>query len=378
MVDVFKVAEILVENLKEGYGEDVGIVAYYGSYATGDASETSDLDMFYIPDDGKTLPLYSSFIFKELPFEFWPISWGFAEKIASGKQSYAVAPSLIANAKVLYSRSEEDLQRFKGIQKRIEELQKPENKRTMIKEAQEVYKTIPFYFEKLALSIREGDAASIRIAALEFIDISVDCLALINQTYFNRVWWADYEKLQSFEKRPESLLELIKTISNSEDFLAIEEAAVKLKGEIRDILLAEQKQLGKKYSFQDVFDGYYPGIFEYVNKVLSACDKKNEVAMYSAAAKIQNEISLMLSMCYAEAEYSSFNIYKEYRKTFDGLEFPDVASYLHNGDFSKISEQIKAFNDRALELIKENSMKLDKFEELEELRAFVKEKSATI
>lgn len=375
MVDVFKVAEVLVENVKENYGKDVGIIAYYGSYAIGEASETSDLDMFYIPDEGKTVPLYSSFIFQELPFEFWPVSWEFAEKIASGKQSYAVAPSLIANAKVLYARSEEDLKKFNALQKRIEELQKPENKRAMMKEAEEVYKVIPFYFEKLALSIKENDVTSIRTAALEFIDTSVDCLALMNQTYFNRVWWANDEKLQSFEIKPEKLLESIRTISTSEDFHEIEETALRLKEEIRELLLAEQKRLGEREPFQEVFKGYYPGVFEYTNKVRSACNKKNEIAMFAAATKLQNEMSLMLSSSYDETDDSSLRIYKEYRKTYDDLELPDVASHLHRGDFDIVSEKIQALDERAMKLMKGNAVAINQFEELEDLRVYINEAS---
>lgn len=59
-----------------------------------------------------------------------------------------MAPSLIANAKVLYARFEEDLKKLNALQERIKEVQKPENKRATMKEAEEVYKVIPFYFEK--------------------------------------------------------------------------------------------------------------------------------------------------------------------------------------------------------------------------------------
>jgi hypothetical protein len=37
VVDVFKIAEVLAENVKENSGKDVGIVAHYGSYTTGKA-----------------------------------------------------------------------------------------------------------------------------------------------------------------------------------------------------------------------------------------------------------------------------------------------------------------------------------------------------
>ncbi|WP_156177905.1 nucleotidyltransferase domain-containing protein [Bacillus sp. SA1-12] len=49
MEEVFKIAEILVENLKTKYKVDIALIAYYGTYAQGRATKLSDLDMFFIP-----------------------------------------------------------------------------------------------------------------------------------------------------------------------------------------------------------------------------------------------------------------------------------------------------------------------------------------
>ena len=106
MPDVLRVAEILVSHAVRVHGEDVAIIACYGSRAKGTASASSDLDIFYIPDDGKAGALSSQFVLDGLPYDFWPVSWGLAEAIADARSSrpWAVSASLIADAKVLHQR----------------------------------------------------------------------------------------------------------------------------------------------------------------------------------------------------------------------------------------------------------------------------------
>ena len=62
MADVFRIAEILVSHAVRVHRDEVAIIAYYGSYAKGLASPTSDLDIFYIPHEGKAESLSSQFV----------------------------------------------------------------------------------------------------------------------------------------------------------------------------------------------------------------------------------------------------------------------------------------------------------------------------
>jgi len=134
MPDVFKIAEILVSHAVRAHKDEVAIIAYCGSYAKGTASPTSDLDVYYIPDEGKAKSLSSQFIIDGLPYDFWAVPWKFAEDIANARsrRPWAVAASLIADTKVLYHRSQEDLDRFNALKARIKELTRPESRKIMV------------------------------------------------------------------------------------------------------------------------------------------------------------------------------------------------------------------------------------------------------
>jgi predicted nucleotidyltransferase len=53
MSDVNEIAEILVSRAERAYGDEIAIIAIYGSRTTGTTSPTSDPDIFYVPDEGK-------------------------------------------------------------------------------------------------------------------------------------------------------------------------------------------------------------------------------------------------------------------------------------------------------------------------------------
>ena len=157
MVDVFQVAAVFVDHAIKAHGDEVGIIAYYGSYALGVASPTSDLDLIYIPDDGKATTLAACFILDDICFDFFPISWARAEGFAIGRTGWAVGPALIANAQVLYARAEADLDRFNRLKAKLADLQKPEQKPQMVQRALDAFKTAVFHLGNLRLAILEAD-----------------------------------------------------------------------------------------------------------------------------------------------------------------------------------------------------------------------------
>ena len=212
MPDVFKTAEILVSHAVRVHKDEIAIIAYYGSHAKGLASETSDLDIFYIPDDGDVDSLCTQFVLDGLPYDFWPVSWGLAEDIANARRSWGVAASLIADARVLYHRSQSDLDRFNGLKKRIEELMSPDERKTMVERALEEFKDTLFQLGQVRLAISTGDTEGMRWACLKFVNIAINCLALINQRYFSKGWGDNMAEVLELPQKPDGLEDTVKGI----------------------------------------------------------------------------------------------------------------------------------------------------------------------
>jgi hypothetical protein len=68
------------------------------------------LDFFFIPATPKGFQASIQFIIScDISFDFWPISWERAERMASFQESQTI---IIADCKLLYVRSTEDSERF--------------------------------------------------------------------------------------------------------------------------------------------------------------------------------------------------------------------------------------------------------------------------
>ncbi len=372
MINVFEVANALVSHVQQAYALDVAIVAYYGSYATGTASARSDLDLYYIPDNGKAESLYRSFVVDGRAFEFWPVTWEFAEKIASGKYHWAVAPSILANAHVLYSRSDADLARFDTLKAKIANLQKPENKSILVACAWDTYKTAPFYFETLRLSCANQDLLGTRRMGCQLVNVVLDCLALINQSFLARDWTSDIEPVRNFIRKPEQTLELIKVIMTSGDVVRIQCAAEDLLRGTREILVCEQQENKNSSNLHEVFGGYYAAIYDYVGKIISACEQQNLIKASYWASLMQNEVALMLAQVNGHTGLSEVNFYSEYGTYLISLGWPNMVQAIEIKNFEYIAEQAREFAHKVKDYLVAHSVPLHVYGTLEDAQSYLR------
>ena len=243
MVDVFKLADAFIEHVLKTHRDQVALIGYYGSYATGTATPQSDLDLIYVPDNMEsTQNLYNSFVIDGRPYEFWPISWERLERIAKAQEHWPVSAGLLMNLKILHHRSEEDLDRIKALKTITLELQTPEKKTEMVEKALNGFTLVLNNLGKLRLEVKKGHLTGVRWSGWEVVTSCVECLALANQTYFNKGWGSNYEELLKLKERPRELDEYIVDITTSDDPSEVLRISEQLAYETREIILESQEK----------------------------------------------------------------------------------------------------------------------------------------
>ena len=232
------------------------------------------LTSFTFPTRAKPNPSPANSSSTACPTIFGPCpgaSWKASLTPAPGRP-WAVAASLVADARLLYHRSQEDLDRFNGLQARIAELTRPDKRAAMVERSLEEFKNTLFQLGQMRLAAAAGDNAGLYAASWQFANSILNGLALLNQTYFTKGWGANLTQALEMPQKPADLADRINGILLSQDATRILEQAEELALDVRRILRAAQMSPGQPADARQVFKDFYPFVFEYRNKVLAACE----------------------------------------------------------------------------------------------------------
>jgi hypothetical protein len=331
------------------------------------AKGTSDLDIFYIPADGKNPPVGRTFLVKGVLFDFWAVGWDTMEGFASGrKRGWSFAPAIVHHAKVLHARSAEQAVRFEALKQKVLDLQMPEARPQMIQRAVDEFRMALAHLGNLRLAVAGDDFSNVRHAGWQVILSTWECLALANQVFFDRGWGNMLDQISRLQCRPEDLEASIVIISTSDDPVLIANTAERLVLGTRQILREFQKSLLSQKPMGDVFDSCYPEIKDGIGKVLTACERQQPVAASVAAWFAQLDLSLMLNALQHGGDPANFNLYSEFAPVYRQLGFPDLMR-VPSGDLGELAEQARLLDQQVRKWLLEQSVNLCEFESMVDL-----------
>ena len=205
----------------------------------------------------------------------------------------------------------------------------------------------------------------------QLLNVVLDCLALVNQTFLARDWTSDIESVRCLAYKPEQTLELIEVIMTSGQVGQIQRAAEDLLKATREILICAQYENQKPASLPKVLDGYYAAIQEYTGKIISACERRNLIKASYWTSQMQTELARMLAQVNTHAGVSDVNFYGEYGAYLTSLGWPNLAQAIEAGDFGYMAEQAQTFAQKAKDYLVAHAVQLNVYETLKDAQAYI-------
>lgn len=296
-----QIVDALLEKIENKYKNDISLVACYGSYITGTANPRSDLDFYFIPKTEKGYEMSYQFIIDDIGYDFWPISWKRAERLANFEEPFV---SIIADAKVVYYGDDDDKKRYNLLKKRIEEITNPENKELLLGKVENILvETKALYYDVL----RNDHYAMVRTASTKILSNLLTAVAYINSTYLKKGPANAENEIKSFSILPDRFIELFNFAIRSHNPQDILDTVKKLIENV-SLLITLTRTKSEVIISIDTIKGFYEELKSTYNKLIYACDTKDYTKAFFAAEAIDRETKEVLGERYQEFRFPNLVI----------------------------------------------------------------------
>lgn len=225
----------LLDTIRTRYPDDIALVLVHDHLVLPGDDFKKAFD-YYIPVDtpeaeARANQLARTFIIHDIGLDLYPRSWQRMEGMARLED---INTCILADARILYSRTPEDARRFQDLQATLRaNLQDPafmyQKALTYLDRAMDLYRTMLF----------KDDLASLRLAA-DYISTSLAItLACLNHTYLRNSQEDRLEELARLPLMPEGLLPLMAGVIHLTTASALKERCYQLILSVRRFLEAQ-------------------------------------------------------------------------------------------------------------------------------------------
>ncbi|MDQ0196677.1 hypothetical protein [Paenibacillus wynnii] len=373
-MDVFNVAQTMVNHIKATCPEDIAIVAYYGSYAQGTATKRSDLDFFFIPATSKGYSASLSFVLNDISFDFWPISWERAEKMASFDDPFT---TIIADCQFLYVRSEADRLRFMKLRESISSNQEPSNGQKLTEKAESQLNDVYVHLYKMSCARNlENNITFYRTEAQLILTKIFQCLALLNRTYFTRGWGKNIEQTLQLPIKPNRLEHHYNVILYSRISADIRLACEQLTADTLELVLTHKESYAGTPSYRERMNGFYEEAKGTLDKILTACESNDYPTAFFAAIGVQDEIARFLFFAEKGQWPSELNSGLDYQDSYNRLGFPDLAALVDPEKLFQLQAAVEHLNVQLESHLYIHAVPIHRFQNINQLEEFLLNRSA--
>ncbi|MGY5852486.1 MAG: nucleotidyltransferase domain-containing protein [Candidatus Thorarchaeota archaeon] len=307
MSDLLEQAREIAEAIV-GETTDIDLILAYGSLARGTADDFSDIDLLVISDN---VLVSWSFVLAERPVSVHTMSWNQITGVAKGSHgTWSVAASIFENHLVLWSKSKETEQQFQEISRYI-----PDGSQEVLRKSITNFTNLYGQLWRLQDAVNHNDVLTPSFLVWNIATGISHILSALNKRPMIHNWGKQLSEMSEFEIAPPEFTTRYSQLVTSppEEALPI---ATNLVLDL-DILVRKwfnDQKLSKTDSI-GLIEGEWSGIIDCLNKVHSAAQSQNLVAVrYAAVEFAEFAIWLLRSIQGDQSDP------KHFKKTLDELD----------------------------------------------------------
>ncbi|MGN0141750.1 MAG: nucleotidyltransferase domain-containing protein, partial [Roseburia sp.] len=219
------IVDVIIKKAEKVCPQSLALIAVYGSVATGDDYEKSDLDLMILINDDEGWKLSAGFILDDIGvgYDIYCTSWQMIEGDAECSHSRL---SKLMDSKILYVKDESAVKRLDALREKAANLLQSEER---FEKAEEALKNAKIAYADAMLS---ESLSETRAQAAYVIELLLDTVMLWNGRYFKKGVKRTFEELEEVTL-PEHFVSGIEAVVMSKDIREIRDALTDLMAAVK-------------------------------------------------------------------------------------------------------------------------------------------------
>lgn len=334
-----RLADWAVKLVETEYSSDVCLLLEHNSLKL-DRDMSAKTFSFYIPATNRAYGLARTFIIDGIGYDLFPRSWEQVENIADVKDYNTTC---LADAEILWARSDEDRQRFISLQARLQaNLQNPqymwERAVKWFDFAKDIF-AMETVFEERLYKVREN--------AGHICDLLSNAVAIVNLRYFKHGQTNQLQELERMEKVPAGFILLYKDIIAQPSPETQKRLCAQMIFCVKDFLDGQNKNTAPQSppDFTELAAWYQELCYTW-RRVYHWCGQNDPINAYVWCSMLQNEVD-------------------EWGAKF-GITETDILSSFNVGDLTPFRKRAEEVEQNFRKAIEDSGVRIDEYKNIDD------------
>ena len=331
----------VIDKITNDFPDDISVLVGHGFGMIGSQGSNehykSDID-YFIPETPNGKNLARTFIVDHVCYDIYPRTWDSIETMASLEDPHTAC---LAEARILYVRSEKDREHFETLRQRLlNNLANQQYAEDKARKRVEIARNI------FAQNIFLENLTEFKTIAWHILDYLAQAIALKNHRYFKKNSLYILEEMAAFDIKPASFERFFESVMAEDSVDHLRRLCFEMIAEISHFVGEPGEESHKKpgkHAYRGLAD-WYQEFCHMWRELNDSCEAHDIRRVFAISCELQSELNVI-------------------REEF-GLEEMDLLSAFSVSEPGKIADKAKCIEEYIVSSIVRNSIQIAEFEDV--------------